>query len=509
MSVQPRKPSALEAKRNILLNVFNKKYFLGDGIYSSHSYAILAARSIYDKEGNIIHLIRLRTPWLNERWTGDWGSNKEGCWTEGLKEKLNFYPEKNGHSEFWMPIRDFMHYFDIINVVKAVPGNVFNSVRLKFPKQRYPRAAIRFHCPKKGKYTISIDQQDLRTFGIRGLKHCPVKLSLCKLEDGKFQLLSHTNSTSSRTTSIRKLIDEGEYYVLVELENIQKTAQQAENGENRDVGIVNMNIYGPASCGIKVIECEEVHIIYDFLLYEGWKSYAQKRIGNHVHDFNLTFNDGSSGTVAIYLLIVPNMIIYAFKNDNDYGVDINTEILGMVNKEIVGPEGKVSFNQHFKIDAGHHDVFILRNTEIQNATEGQNLSFKMKSIVGSKYQGVQPRGKNVVKVYEFLYYDVPESNLSIIDKIPELKMAKLYDQNGQEINDDDANKEIKVKTKSVIQAAKFDQDHKHIDADDDEIINAIKNAGVPGVSADGGPKYKLKTPEGQIAIKDKNEDPER
>jgi len=99
------------------------------------------------------------------------------------------------------------------------------------------------------------------------------------------------------------------------------------------------------------------------LLYEGWKSYACKRIGNHVHDFNLKFNEGSSGTVAIYLLTVPNMIIYAFKNDNDYGIDINTEILGIVNKEIVGPEGKVSFNQHFKIDAHQHDIFILRNTE--------------------------------------------------------------------------------------------------------------------------------------------------
>jgi hypothetical protein len=147
MSVKPRKPSPLEAKRNILLNVFNKKYFLGDGIYSSHSYAILAARSIRTQDGKVTHLIRLRTPWLNERWTGDWGANKEELWTDSLKKSLNFYPEKDGYSEFWIPIRDFMHYFDIVNVVKAIPGYVCNSVKLKFPKKRFPRAAIRFHCP--------------------------------------------------------------------------------------------------------------------------------------------------------------------------------------------------------------------------------------------------------------------------------------------------------------------------------------------------------------------------
>lgn len=158
MSATPRKPSPLEAKRNLLLNVFNKKYFLGDGIYSSHSYSILAARSIYDKNGKLTHLIRLRTPWSNERWTGDWGSNKEECWTENLKNTLNFNPEKDGNSEFWIPIRDFMHYFDSLTILKAIPGYVYNSVKLKFPKKRYPRAAVRFHCPAKGKYTISIDQ---------------------------------------------------------------------------------------------------------------------------------------------------------------------------------------------------------------------------------------------------------------------------------------------------------------------------------------------------------------
>ena len=85
ISAKPRSPSSLEAKRNILLNVFNKKYFVGDGIYSSHSYAVLAARSAQDSNGSSAHLVRLRTPWANEKWTGDWGLNKEGVWTEKLK----------------------------------------------------------------------------------------------------------------------------------------------------------------------------------------------------------------------------------------------------------------------------------------------------------------------------------------------------------------------------------------------------------------------------------------
>ena len=160
------------------------------------------------------------------------------------------------------------------------------------------------------------------------------------------------------------------------------------------------------------------------------------------------------------------MIIYAFTNSNDYGVDINTEILGITNKEILGPEGKVSFNQHFKIDKGKHDIFILRDKEIQVKDDNPNLSFKMKSIIGTKYEGTQPRGKNVTKVYEFLYYDVPESHLCLVHKIPALKLSELYDSQGNPVQKAE-NKEIKLKTKSVILAAKFDdQDQKYIQDDD-------------------------------------------
>jgi hypothetical protein len=142
------------------------------------------------------------------------------------------------------------------------------------------------------------------------------------------------------------LIEKGEYYVLVEIENTQIIPENDQNGSPspRPVGVFNLSIYGPESCGIKVIECEEIHIIYDFLLYEGWNSYACQRIGNHIQDFKVSMADGSSASLGIYLLAVPSTIIYALKNINDFGLDIHMEIVAMTNKEILGPEGKVSFN---------------------------------------------------------------------------------------------------------------------------------------------------------------------
>lgn len=212
--------------------------------------------------------------------------------------------------------------------------------------------------------------------------------------------------------------------------------------------------------------------------------------------------DGSSASLGIYLLAVPSTIIYALKNINDFGLDIHMEIVAMTNKEILGPEGKVSFNQHFKIDAGKTDIFILRDSEKLEPENGSNLTFKIKSVVGSVYEGVKPKGKNVTKVYEFLFYDVPEQNLCIVSKIPELRMAGLYDSQGNQIVGKDEEKEIKIKRKSVIEAAKFEVDAALLEDDDQEIFDAIKNAGLSGVQQEGQIKYKLKTPDGQTAGED-------
>lgn len=468
LSVIPRKTNKMEQKRNALLKVYNKKYFLGQGIYSGHEYAILSSRVVRNSKGTESKIIQLRNPWINEKWEGDWSKDSD-LWTEKLKKELGFDPEANGDSQFWMPIKDFMNYFEHLQICRTVPGYVYNAVKLKYPKKNYLRAVIRFHVASKGKYTVSIDQKDLHFFQDKRFRYNEVRLTLCKLENGEFNLLSHTSSQTLRNTSIRKLIDEGEYYVLVEekcnLHNIE-IENEIKNSGNQELynSIKNwrnsvFSIYGPKSCGIKIIECEDIHVIHDYLIYEGWKNYAKQRIGNKLTDFKLTFDDGHKGDLAIYLLSIPKMIIYAFKNVNDYGVDINTEIMGISNMEIVGPEGKVGFNQHFKINALQHDVFILRPTETkENNSQNANTSFKMKSIVGTRFHGEKEPSKNQTKVYDFLFFDKPFTTGCMIEKYPQLKIASLYDCFGHAVDLREDNLEIKMKTKSIVEAVRVDEE---------------------------------------------------
>jgi hypothetical protein len=220
-----------------------------------------------------------------------------------------------------------------------------------------------------------------------------------------------------------------------------------------------LSIYGPKLCPIKIVECEEIHVIHDYLLYEGWKNYAKSRIGQKLTDFQLGFDDNHKGHMSIYLLNVPKMAIYAFKNDNEYGIDIDTEIKGITNMEIIGPEGKVGFKQHFRINSCDHDVFILRETEIKEDTTNMpvNTKFQMKSIEGTRYTGEKERSKNQSKVYDFLYFDKPTVLTCVVEKYPQLKMADLYhttsgDPSKIHIHEE----EIKVRTKSYLEPVKIE-----------------------------------------------------
>lgn len=468
LSVIPRNPNKMEQKRNMLLQVFNKKYFLGNGIYSGHEYSILSARTIRSSKGTEAMVIQLRNPWINEKWDGDWSKDSD-LWTDELRKELGYNPEANGENQFWICIKDAMNFFEHLQICKAIPGYTYNSIKLKYPKKTYLRAVIRFHIQVKGKYTISVDQKDLHFLKDKRFRYNHVKLTLCKLENGEFTLLSHTSSETLRNTFIRKLIDEGEYYVLIE-EKVNPSSLEAEkeaidSGNKEYYSKIKhwrnsvFSIYGPKTCGIKIIECEDIHVIHDYLLYEGWKNYAKQRIGNKLTDFKLTFDDGHKGDLAIYLLGIPKLIVYAFKNINNYGVDINTEIMGITNMEIVGPEGKVGFNQHFKINSNQHDVFILRETEVkEDPNHTSSPSFKMKSIVGTRYQGEKEKSKNQAKVYDFLFFDKPFTNGCMIEKYPQLKISSLYDCFGNAVRRNEDQQEIRMKTKSIVEAVKVEDD---------------------------------------------------
>ena len=57
------------------------------GLVAEHSYGLISAVEVQDKDGNPVKLVKLRNPWGKFEWKGDWGDKSE-TWTDELKEQL-------------------------------------------------------------------------------------------------------------------------------------------------------------------------------------------------------------------------------------------------------------------------------------------------------------------------------------------------------------------------------------------------------------------------------------
>lgn len=79
------------------------------GLVAQHSYGIIEARIIKDRFDDEVKIVKLRNPWGNFEWNGDWGDDSE-MWTPQLKKEVGLDDNTNDGS-FWMSWQDFCYYF--------------------------------------------------------------------------------------------------------------------------------------------------------------------------------------------------------------------------------------------------------------------------------------------------------------------------------------------------------------------------------------------------------------
>lgn len=140
-----------------------------------------------------------------------------------------------------------------------------------------------------------------------------------------------------------------------------------------------------------------------------------------MNECKINFFDGSWENLNLYLLNVPDMVVYAFHNPHaSFGVELKANIIGILGSEAIGPgssqicENDILTNQNFgaQIPAGHHifdlgsnegtDIFILRDLEgtTQDLDSNKTSNFKIESVVGVKYSGVKAMTAKAAEIYD-------------------------------------------------------------------------------------------------------------
>lgn len=181
----------------------NLKGYVSKGIWSTHNYSVVSIKEVKVKSGRAQRLVKLRNCWQGEVYTG---------------ECANFN-DASDPSDFYMDIVEFMQIFQCMNVYKVNPNYVQQNISVEFPNKELVATVIRISVKQKGKYTFSVDQKDLHMHRENEkYRHNRVKVTLGILEKNQFQILSHTSSNKLRNTYIRKVIDKGEYFLMIEVD---------------------------------------------------------------------------------------------------------------------------------------------------------------------------------------------------------------------------------------------------------------------------------------------------
>ena len=93
------------------------------GLTKGHAFTVLGIHEIKGER-----VIRLRNPWGEGEFNGDW-SDFSSKWTEELKQKYKYYEKEDG--DFFMGYKDFMKYFITMGFAKLHPKWSSNKLKIK------------------------------------------------------------------------------------------------------------------------------------------------------------------------------------------------------------------------------------------------------------------------------------------------------------------------------------------------------------------------------------------
>ena len=102
-----------------------------NGIVSSHAYSVLSVHKITHPDDGRLRILKLRNPWGNTEWKGDWSDDSDK-WTPELKAEVGFTEENDG--TFFIAERDYKKFYCQSTICHMVDGNDHSSSRVTTAK---------------------------------------------------------------------------------------------------------------------------------------------------------------------------------------------------------------------------------------------------------------------------------------------------------------------------------------------------------------------------------------
>lgn len=90
--------------------------FEANDLVIGHSYSLIACAEVEDPKGSKAQLVRIRNPWGDFKWTGDWHDESD-LWTQQAREAIG-HTDDDTDGTFCMELSDFKKYFRYVYICK-------------------------------------------------------------------------------------------------------------------------------------------------------------------------------------------------------------------------------------------------------------------------------------------------------------------------------------------------------------------------------------------------------
>ena len=187
------------------------------GLISGYTYNLLAINQIQDSDGKNVYLLRLRNPWSQSEWNGDW-SDKSPKWTDDAKNKVHFSDKADGI--FYMSDNDFFKYFKHVEICYLLYDS--KMLNLKVTGEEKNPNGIVFNIVTKGAgfLSCSVLRKSWRINRDVKDKMLPTHISLVKYDPNFTNRLKcfsdyHGNFESYVNCTLNRPVEQGNYLIYI------------------------------------------------------------------------------------------------------------------------------------------------------------------------------------------------------------------------------------------------------------------------------------------------------
>ena len=180
------------------------------GLSPGHAYTVLSVHEMDGPSGKE-KVVRLRNPWGNGEWNGDWSdSSSKWNYVKGASSL-----DKKDDGVFFMGFKDFIKYYVTMGIAKIHPD--YETAVLKIKKENATDCQlIRVTVPKNGVHTyLSLYQKNPRIITKQGYYQ---KTALCFLMlcDKDFKYINSMASNDMHIC-VEETLNQGEYYIFCDV----------------------------------------------------------------------------------------------------------------------------------------------------------------------------------------------------------------------------------------------------------------------------------------------------